>query len=286
MENSFYRRLAKVILVLAILSFIGITLLFGTRNFASAEDEIPEETYTSSVNELPIITPEPVVLPENPFFDETYLGLLMHDVWEIQNRLNNLGYHVDLDGKYEMATDSAVRMFQKKSGLTPDGICGIKTQTALGILGELENVGIDYLFAPLAGTGTDTRVTLSRSFSKTTVYVWTEEGWKVMLESESMCGAPGKETPVGNYKIINADEKGFSKNGKYYRYMMTFYVPGGDWARAYGFHTVAMNANGEALQSVATEEYRHVTSGCIRNDVENAKWIFENVPVGTDVRIY
>lgn len=288
MENSFYSKLVKIVLAVSFAVVICFSLAFVVTNFAMADVSAaePEETYVPNDDELPIIVPEATDVAKNPFTNELYLGLSMHDVWEIQNRLNELGYDVYPDGKYEMTTDSAVRMYQKANGLVPDGICGIKTQTAMMVLGELDNPGADFLFAPLSGTGTDVRVTLSRSFSKTTVYAWTEEGWKIALESESMCGAPGKDTPVGNFKIVNADKNGFSKNGKCYRYMMTFFVPNGDWTRAYGFHTVALDGNGEAMQNVASEELRHVTNGCVRNDVENAKWIYENVPVGTDVRIY
>ena len=56
------------------------------------------------------------------------------EVKEVQRRLKNWGYYSgSLDGIYGPATVSAVKYFQKKNGLTADGICGKKTYAALGM---------------------------------------------------------------------------------------------------------------------------------------------------------
>ncbi|MBQ7623841.1 MAG: spore cortex-lytic enzyme [Clostridia bacterium] len=55
-------------------------------------------------------------------------------VKEIQRRLSKWGYYSgNVDGVYGSATVSAVKLFQKKNGLTPDGVCGKATLAALGI---------------------------------------------------------------------------------------------------------------------------------------------------------
>ena len=56
------------------------------------------------------------------------------EVREIQTKLKNWGYYAgSVDGVYGAETRNAVISFQKKNGLTADGICGTKTLAALGI---------------------------------------------------------------------------------------------------------------------------------------------------------
>lgn len=56
------------------------------------------------------------------------------EVKEIQTKLKNWGYYNDsIDGIYGSKTFEAVKSFQKKNGLTADGIAGSKTLQALGI---------------------------------------------------------------------------------------------------------------------------------------------------------
>lgn len=55
-------------------------------------------------------------------------------VTQIQQKLKNWGYYSgSADGIYESKTVEAVKSFQRKNGLTADGICGTKTLQALGI---------------------------------------------------------------------------------------------------------------------------------------------------------
>lgn len=56
------------------------------------------------------------------------------EVRQIQTKLKNWGYYSgSVDGIYGSATLSAVKSFQKKNGLTVDGIAGTKTLQAMGI---------------------------------------------------------------------------------------------------------------------------------------------------------
>ncbi len=55
-------------------------------------------------------------------------------VRQIQTKLKNWGYYGgSVDGVYGSATESAVRLFQKRNGLTVDGKAGPQTLKALGI---------------------------------------------------------------------------------------------------------------------------------------------------------
>lgn len=56
------------------------------------------------------------------------------EVKEVQRRLKNWGYYSgEVDGIYGAATVEAVKNFQKKNGLTADGITGKETFAALGM---------------------------------------------------------------------------------------------------------------------------------------------------------
>ncbi|MBC8531709.1 spore cortex-lytic enzyme [Gehongia tenuis] len=55
-------------------------------------------------------------------------------VIELQQKLKQWGYYSGaVDGSYQSGTFSAVQSFQKKNGLTPDGVVGPATAAALGM---------------------------------------------------------------------------------------------------------------------------------------------------------
>ena len=61
------------------------------------------------------------------------VGSTGSEVREIQTRLKKWGYfNSTVDGIYGTKTKNAVIYFQKKNGLTADGICGKKTLAAMG----------------------------------------------------------------------------------------------------------------------------------------------------------
>ncbi len=61
---------------------------------------------------------------------------------QVQQKLADLGYDTGgVDGVYGPKTGEAVRAFQQAKGLTPDGIIGPQTLSALGISGSSGGVG-------------------------------------------------------------------------------------------------------------------------------------------------
>lgn len=62
------------------------------------------------------------------------------EVRQIQTKLKGWGYYKgEIDGIYGSRTVSAVKQFQRKSGLTADGVAGEKTLSAMGIKGSSNN---------------------------------------------------------------------------------------------------------------------------------------------------
>lgn len=62
------------------------------------------------------------------------LGSSGDDVVNLQTRLRDWGYYPGpVDGRYGAGTEAAVKYFQKKNGLYPDGIVGVQTAARIGI---------------------------------------------------------------------------------------------------------------------------------------------------------
>lgn len=59
-------------------------------------------------------------------------GMKNESVKWVQYELNKLGYVLAVDGSYGPKTKAAVVAYQRVRSLIPDGICGVKTLTALG----------------------------------------------------------------------------------------------------------------------------------------------------------
>lgn len=64
----------------------------------------------------------------------SYWGSQGEEVIQIQTKLKNWGYYNGaIDGVYGTGTFNAVKNFQRKNGLTADGVAGSQTLAALGI---------------------------------------------------------------------------------------------------------------------------------------------------------
>ena len=82
-----------------------------------------------AASEVVTPTPSPTVAPPT---DTLRNGDKGDDVKKVQQRLKDLGYFTDtVDGKFGDATVKALKAFQKKNGLSQDGVCGAQTRTVL-----------------------------------------------------------------------------------------------------------------------------------------------------------
>ncbi len=74
------------------------------------------------------------VFTESSAFALSKLGSQGQEVINIQTRLKNWGYYSgSVDGIYGSKTVAAVKEFQRKNGLTADGIAGAATLAAIGL---------------------------------------------------------------------------------------------------------------------------------------------------------
>lgn len=91
----------------------------------------PTKALTEAPTKAPITSTGPT--PSTPAPRDTLrLGMDGADVRAIQRRLADLGYwNGTPDGSYGDLTSQAVMAYQKATGITPDGVAGPETQTAL-----------------------------------------------------------------------------------------------------------------------------------------------------------
>jgi lipoprotein-anchoring transpeptidase ErfK/SrfK len=93
-------------------------------------------------------------------------------------------------------------------------------------------------------------------------------------------GTPGDDTPLGEFTTTEKIE---------YSWIDRYNVGAYYWVRFYGnylIHSVPFDENGEMI----VEEFEKLGSpashGCIRLRLEEAKWIYETLPLGVKVLIY
>ena len=75
-----------------------------------------------------------MILFESSVFALSKMGSTGQEVRNIQTRLKNWGYYTyTVDGIYGSRTVTAVKSYQRKNGLTPDGIAGPATLSKIGL---------------------------------------------------------------------------------------------------------------------------------------------------------
>lgn len=100
-------------------------------------DTRPNKCYWYSHKEIVVSTFQDEPKPQKP---DTMVkvevrvlkkGCTGDDVRSLQMLLNGHGYKLDIDGSFGVATDTALKAYQKDNGLIPDGSCGPATWTSL-----------------------------------------------------------------------------------------------------------------------------------------------------------
>lgn len=69
------------------------------------------------------------------FMENLYVGSSGEDVKKLQQKLQEMDlYHKEIDGLYGQGVEQAVREFQYSQGFAIDGVAGISTLIALGLM--------------------------------------------------------------------------------------------------------------------------------------------------------
>ncbi|MEN6462699.1 MAG: L,D-transpeptidase [Syntrophomonas sp.] len=89
-------------------------------------------------------------------------------------------------------------------------------------------------------------------------------------------------TPLGSFTIQNRGEWFYSEK---YQEGAMWWVSFKDWG-IYLFHSIPMDREKNVITEEANKLGTPASHGCIRLELDNAKWIYENIPAGTPVNIH
>lgn len=248
------------------------------------------------VVDVPIATPEPTPTPRNtdgevndfvlsyvdgdeyfPIYNQTVQnGDKNADVVRVQNRLNQLNYlyiHRDADGVFGLNTARALMYFQRKHGLTETGIADEATQRALFSAGAQKSE--EYVFPYKLG--------VSRGEQCVYVVAWDGSGYNNQV-NRMICstGRDDTPTPAGTYQAYGSIDGEWHYFEDFNCYAKWAYGIIGDVL----FHSVTFDANKNLNEGSVRYLGRKASHGCVRLQIEDAKWIVDNCPVGTTVVIW
>lgn len=112
---------------------------------------------------------------------------------------------------------------------------------------------------------------------KTYIYEGNEDNWTLTKTFISSTGLPGKETPKGVFSVTNRGSwffsEQFNQGGKYWVQFMGDYL----------FHSLPFDETATTIVDDTIGE--PASHGCIRLEVEDAKWLYDNIEDDTKIII-
>jgi peptidoglycan hydrolase-like protein with peptidoglycan-binding domain len=193
------------------------------------------------------------------------LGSTGSRVTALQQRLTTLGYRPGPeDGTFGASTASAVLAFQKREGLSRDGVAGpavvarLADPTGAGVLpdGPVPRIEVDIarqiVFVVLPGQPV---VTLNASSGNGATY------------SEPGGGSDVAYTPVGSFTVLRK-------------------IQGDEVAPLGTLHSPLYFYKGWAIHGSASVPAYPASHGCVRISNADADWLFPLIAVGTPVILY
>ena len=178
---------------------------------------------------VPAAAPAPASAPaEAPAYKPTtlYSGCSGEEVRVLQQQIIDLGYlRGTADGTYGAKTEEAVRAFQQNNGLTPDGLAGTKTRSALESARNGSNAAFVQGFTPAPATEAE------------------EIRWEALdRKAVEILQREGHSTDGLNYIEHFYSPKSQNKSRDYYS--VTFYRSAKD-NRADWVHAIQFSADGQ-----------------------------------------
>lgn len=142
----------------------------------------------------------------------------------------------------------------------------------------------DYIAAEhTASNGLPYYLMVNRAQNTVTVYALDGDGYYTVPYRAMVCstGRAGHETPLGAFSIGDKYRWGYMVDGSWGQYSSRIY-------KGILFHSVCYRKNDPA--TLMTEEYNMLgdvaSLGCVRLQVGDAKWIYDNCAQGTLVTVY
>ena len=222
--------------------------------------------------------------PGIPFIKKLAFGASGKQVKLVQERLTELGYYTGpVSSSFQGHTRNAVRAFQKKNGLTVDGVVGEKTWNTM--FNDPDVAKAEDADRPEAtGAPVPFHIVVDVANQVVTVYTRDAAGEYTVVVRQMICSTGTKKNPsdIGDFVLSGRKARWcyFPKWGDYAQY----------WTKINGsiaFHSVIyLSVN---TMSLSLKSYRllgqRASHGCVRLLVDDAKWIYENIGKGTVVTI-
>lgn len=124
-------------------------------------------------------------------------------------------------------------------------------------------------------SGTNYFILVNTSKQKTYVYKGSKNKWSLTKEFLCSTGINGSETPKGTFIVQNKGDWFYTdKYGQGAKYWVGF-------KGNYLFHSLPFDKDKKKI--VDTTLGKPASHGCIRLKVEESKWIYDNVPIGSKV---
>ncbi|MFT8316150.1 MAG: L,D-transpeptidase family protein [Clostridium sp.] len=259
-------------------------------NLSSSKDK-SSKTDSTQVNKAGnASTPdEKKSTPAPPPRDVLKSGDKGDDVKDIQKKLNKFGYTVDEDGDFGEQTVYAVMDFQHRHGLTTDGIvkgstlddlkkeptADVMYQPTAPVVSNANSANVENIVNQV-DTQSYTNYYIMVNIAQQTVYIFngTNRNWKLINSFQCASGTGGTPTVLGHFfvGIKGPQFKSGEAILKYYTQIQGNYL----------FHSVLFDKNGNLLDGTLGKSASH---GCVRLALENAKYIYDNVPIGSGIWI-
>ena len=197
------------------------------------------------------------------------------EVNRVQRRLNDLKYLAVVDGEYGENTERAMLYFQQRNNLPQTAVADEETQR---VLFSEDAVASDEYVNPY-------KLVVDISDQRVYIYQWNGSNYDTLVK-EMICSTgilkKSTATPLGTYQAW-----GPTGTGEWYWF--TKYKCYAKWAtRIVGgilFHSVTYSSRKVLNKTSVKKLGTPASHGCVRLEVENAKWIYENCPAGTTVVI-
>ena len=195
------------------------------------------------------------------------------DVRRVQTRLHRLNYLYQVDGTFGETTERALLYFQRKNGLEQTAVADEATQRLL--FSEEAVPSEEYV--------NRFKIIIDVSDQRVRVYQWNGSTYGICI-GEMICSTGTKKdpTPLGTFQAAGPTGTGLW-------YYFKDYDCYAKWAtRIVGgilFHSVTYTKSKKLQTSTVKKLGTRASHGCIRLEIDNAKWMYENCTPGTTVVI-
>ncbi|KEH97877.1 L,D-transpeptidase family protein [Clostridium massiliodielmoense] len=233
------------------------------------------------------------IKPKEEKFTPLRLGCKGNDVKALQNNLNKFGYKINADGIFGSSTEIALYDFQRRNNLNRDCIAGESTLKRLALEPTEKTMydPKDNIFSPVINSNSsESFINKRNANSQTDYYIWVNTNtpktyifkgynhhWKLIKSMSCTVGKSSSPTIKGTFKVGNKGEVFIVKNNP--KLMCKYFT---QISGNYLFHTVLLNRNGTIANGTLGAKVSH---GCIRLSMENAKYIYNEIPKGSTIYI-